>query len=69
MTVSHIMPGPRRGYSNESISVLMTLPLSPPLRCGISAFLTAVSSDSPLIRCAAHSAESSLQGIPQTFSV
>src|SRR5258708_11216705 len=39
------------------------------LRFGSSAFLIAPPSVSPLIRCAAQSAEISLQLMPQTFSV
>src|SRR5207249_11123431 len=66
---SHIMPGPRRGYRNELISVLMTLLRSPLYRCGTSAFLIALPRESPLIRCAAQSAEISLQLMPQTFAV
>src|SRR5260370_15389662 len=67
---SHIMPGPLRGYRNELIKVLMTLVRSPfEERCGKSAFLIALPSDRPRIRCAAQSAEISLQLIPHTFSV
>ena len=61
---SHIIPGPFRGYRNDSISVLMTSPdrgrrlmWSDPS----SAFLIAALRSSPLIRCAAQSAEISSQ--------
>src|SRR5438874_11569273 len=67
--VSHIIPGPRRGYLKELIKVLITLELSLGRRCGKSAFLIALPNDKPLIRCAAQSAEISRQLIPQTFSV
>ena len=66
---SHIMPGPFRGYRNEPINVLICLERSFGSRFGSSAFQMALESDSPLIRCAAQSAEISLQLIPQTFSV
>src|SRR3982075_733581 len=67
---SHIMPGPLRGYRKELINVLITLVRSPfEERCGKSAFLIALPSERPRIRCAAQSAEISLQLIPQTFSV
>src|SRR5438067_11892921 len=67
--VSHIIPGPRRGYLKELIKVLITLELSFGRRCGKSAFLIALPNDKPLIRWAAQSAEISRQLIPQTFSV
>src|SRR6476646_2080065 len=67
--VSHIIPGPRRGYLKELIRVLITLELSFGPRCGKRAFLMALPRDKPLIRCAAQSAEISRQLIPQTFSV
>src|SRR5204862_2074120 len=67
--VSHIMPGPRRGYLKQLIKVLITLELSFGCRLGKSAFLIALPNDNPLIRCAAQSAEISRQLIPQTFSV
>src|SRR5262245_37673522 len=35
----------------------------------VRAALSALNNESPLIRCAGHSAEISLHGIPQTFSV
>ena len=68
MQASHIIPGPFLGYLNESMSVLITLSL--PVALGLkTAFQIALLKDKPLIRCAAQSAEISLQGIPQTFSV
>src|SRR5205823_8564433 len=67
--VSHIIPGPRRGYLKQLISVLITFELSFGRRCGKSAFRIALPNDNPLIRCAAQSAEISRQLIPQTFSV
>src|SRR4030095_753550 len=67
--VSHIIPGPRRGYLKELIRVLMTFELSLGRRCGKSAFLIALPRERPLMRCAAQSAEISRQLIPQTFSV
>src|SRR4029077_1120279 len=67
--VSHIIPGPRRGYLKELINVLITFELSFGRRCGKSALRIALPNDNPLIRCAAQSAEISRQLIPQTFSV
>src|ERR1700721_1142979 len=65
---SHIMPGPLRGWRNESSSVLMISPLF--FGFGFhSAFRIAVDSDRPLMRWAAQSAEMSLQLMPHTFSV
>jgi hypothetical protein len=63
------MPGPLRGYLKQLISVLMTLLESFGCFFGRSAFLIALPNDKPLIRCAAQSAEISLQLIPHTFSV
>ena len=65
---SHIIPGPRRGYRNESIRVLMAWPFAR-RRGGSTAVSTAVGNDRPLMRWLAQSAEISPQGIPQTFSV
>ena len=74
---SHIMPGPFRGYSKLSIKVLITSPscaLVPSLApFGVieflSAFDIALHRSSPLMRCAAQSAEMSSQLMPHTFSV
>src|SRR5262249_991525 len=59
---SHIMPGPLRGYWKLSISVLTTGPLG--LRAAeadpsarLTALMTATPRSSPLMRCAAQSAE------------
>ena len=65
---SHIMPGPKRGYSNSSISDLTgALPLRRKRLKSMS--VTAVHSDSDWMRCAAHCAPISVHGMPQTFSV
>src|SRR5215213_5725223 len=62
---SHIIPGPRAGYSNSSIS-----DVTPPRRLfGASELHTARPSDRFLIRCAAQSAWMAVAGTPQTFSV
>ena len=70
---SHIMPGPRRGYSKLSISVFTTGSPAFGLRAGssafLSAFITATPRSSPLMRCAAQSAEISSHDMPHTFSV
>src|SRR5438034_1381645 len=70
---SHIMPGPLRGYWNDSISVLICCPpffgadeRGRELR---SAFDIALHRSRPLMRCAAQSAEISSQLMPHTFSV
>ena len=65
---SHIMPGPSRGYSNSSMSVLICF------AAGLAEPLEEHARDrreerEPLIRCAAHCAPMRLQGMPQTFSV
>ena len=62
---SHIIPGPSRGYSNSSISDVITLRL----RRGTTAFVSAFHSESVLMRCAAQSAWMSVAGMPHTFSV
>src|SRR3990170_2532880 len=69
---SHIMPGPLRGYSNDSISVLIWGPLAGPRAGAIelrSALDMALHRSRHLMRCAAQSAEISSQLIPHTFSV
>ena len=70
---SHIMPGPLRGYWKLSISVLTTGPPAFGARLGSSAFfsasITATPRSSPLMRCAAQSAEISSHDMPHTFSV
>src|ERR1051326_2653029 len=60
---------PKRWKGKRMDKLLMTLLRSPLYRWGMSAFLIALPSESPLIRCAAQSAEISLQLIPHTFSV
>ena len=62
---SHIIPGPSLGYSNSSMSEVMSFWL----RRGRSAFHTALASERFLMRCAAKSAVSSVAGSPQAFSV
>jgi hypothetical protein len=73
--VSHIMPGPRRGYSKLSISDLTfvgflldfhPIPAAMEFRM---LFATASHRFKPLMRWAAQSAEISSQDMPQTFSV
>src|SRR3954447_12352866 len=66
---SHIMPGPLRGYLKQLIKVLITWFGSFGCFFGRSAFLIALPNERPLMRCAAQSAEISLHGMPQTFSV
>ena len=62
--VSHIWPGPKRGYWNSSIRDLILLPRLPK-----KAALAALEKQRPLMRWAAHSARSSVDLTPQTFSV
>jgi len=62
---SHIIPGPSLGYSNSSISDVMSFWL----RLGSTALTTALSSDRFLIRWAAQSDCNSLASRPHSFSV
>ena len=63
--ISHICPGPRRGYWNSSIRLLILVE-----RFWIDAALRiALASERFWMRCAAHSARTSVHGMPQTFSV
>src|ERR1035437_1960488 len=72
---SHIIPGPCRGDRNVSIRVFTTCLRSLDwesdlgFRLAKSACLMVEPSDSPLILCAAQSAEISWQLFPHTFSV
>ena len=62
---SHICPGPYFGYSNSSISEVMSFWL----RLGITAFTTALNRLRFLMRWPAQSALMVSAGTPQTFSV
>ncbi len=62
---SHIIPGPYFGYSNSSMSEVMSFWL----RFGSRAFIAALKSDRFLMRCAAKSAGSLSTGTPQSFSL